>query len=257
MNTKENKKVDKKQVHPLLKFAAAVIFFILFVLFHTLLIKLVFGWLLFLRRVVPQVEINTEILFQAITAIVLLLVGGHTLLKWIYEHRTHKKWRKKWTVGVVTTTILLFVGGTASVGIMTFGEATAEHGITSGHISHRYDHRLRSFDAMKMFDDPQKQYMDIIYNDLRKFSLDANNIQNNFFRSFHESFQYVCVVSKDHSLGAVIRAPIENDNVEVYRTLVIFWQKGQLRQQKLYKHMPLDKLIASIENGIIPPGSLY
>ena len=251
--------VEKKQTHPLVKFTKtlAIIFFVMLALFHVLVGKLVFGWILFLRRAIPQVDINIEILLQAIVAIVLLLIGGHSLLKWIYEHRTQKQWRKKWTLGLVITAILLFVGGTASVGIVTFGEVTAQHGITSGYGSYRYDRTLH-YDAPSVIKHTgmKEQHMEIIYSELRNFSLVNDYIERNFFRSFDEDFQYLFAISKDYSLGAIIRAPITTFEVEEHFTDVIFYVQGQQRQRRLYKRIPLDQLITSIENGVIPPGGI-
>ncbi|BBM82510.1 hypothetical protein [Candidatus Uabimicrobium amorphum] len=250
---------DKKKLHPLLRIARVVlvIFFIGLVLFDELILKFVFGWVVFLKRVAPQVSVNIDILSQAIIAVLLLLVGGHSLLKWIYEHRTQKKWRKKWTVALLSIAILLFISGTASVGVVTFGEKTAQHGITSGYLSYSYDYNLR-IDGMSVLGDPKiDDYMEIIYEKLRELSLHNSDKPKNLFRSIYENFQYICVISRDHSLGAVIRYPIKNDEIKEHLILVAYWPKGQFQQQELYENMPLEKIIASIEKGVILPGIRY
>ena len=237
--------------------ASAIIFFVLLALFHAFVRKLVFGWIVFLQRVIPQVDINLEILLQAMVAIVLLLIGGHSLLKWIYEHRTQKQWHKKWTLGLVITTILLFVGGTASVGIATFGESTAQHGITSGYISYSHDFFIMRLSMdHKTITRPQKNYIRRVYEQLRKVSLNSGHTQRNFFNSFYENFQYVFVISRDSSLSAVIRIPLPNNETNNI-TFVRLWRKGEFSQRKLYdQDVTLDQLIAYIENGTIPPGSI-
>ncbi len=82
---------------------------------HTLF----FGWLQFLKRVIPQIQINVDLLIQATFGMLTFIAAGHYLCSWIYCHYVpDKKWPKRATIALLITTMILFITGMGSSAIV-------------------------------------------------------------------------------------------------------------------------------------------
>ncbi|MDH3717220.1 MAG: DUF1559 domain-containing protein [Planctomycetota bacterium] len=89
-----------------------------------LLIYLAVGWLLFIGRVGPQITASLSGIATGIVALALFAVGSHWMFKWFYaarhsasETKPLRVWSARWTAVIVCAVVLIFVAGTAMVGI--------------------------------------------------------------------------------------------------------------------------------------------
>ena len=80
---------------------------------------LLFGWIAFLGRVLPQITFNLEIAFDAAIALALALFGLHRILCWWIKQRGDEsaKWRFGWTLKISVMVLLLFAISIAAVGM--------------------------------------------------------------------------------------------------------------------------------------------
>ena len=81
-----------------------------------------FGWLHFLIRVIPAIQINPLAIITALVCVVLLLFGAHFFFTWLARawqagQPDARPWRKRWTVSFMSLVLLIFVAGTAMVGV--------------------------------------------------------------------------------------------------------------------------------------------
>lgn len=86
--------------------------FLGFVLPIELLFFLCFGWIRFLLRVLPQVELDAGAAIIGCGAAVLLVGGLHWLLR-----SMQPTWRFRWSVSIVGIVLLMFVAGISFVGV--------------------------------------------------------------------------------------------------------------------------------------------
>ena len=107
-------------VGTLLLAASAVGIFIpgLDVAFH-----LVVGWAPFLKRVLPQLQVRWDLVGSTAVYLSALVVGTHLFLRWLYREMRRadgadaSAWKWRWTLGGQALVLLMFVAGTAMVGI--------------------------------------------------------------------------------------------------------------------------------------------
>jgi hypothetical protein len=85
---------------------------------------LVFGWIAFLKRTLPQVTLNLSAVALALICIVLIIWGTHWFCAWLYGHIASRKvasqrqaWSLRWTSGICIATLLLFSTSIAITGI--------------------------------------------------------------------------------------------------------------------------------------------
>ena len=86
---------------------------------------LVFGWIAYLLRVVPRLTLRWDLVASTAAYVVVLAVGAHGFLRWL--HREMKRadapadaappWKWRSTVGGLLVVLLMFVAGTAAVGV--------------------------------------------------------------------------------------------------------------------------------------------
>lgn len=85
-----------------------------------------FGWAAFLRRVLPMVSLNADLIGMAVVCILLLAGGGHCFMRWVtvqvakarnVEAET-RLWPWKWTWCGCASLGLTFVTGSSLVGIV-------------------------------------------------------------------------------------------------------------------------------------------
>ena len=103
----------------------AVVFFVTVCLGFSqpilLLGSLAVGWANFLHRTWPKVRVDQRLAALAVGYVIVLVVGAHVFMRWLYREWTKSyqpgPWRMKWTVAGIAIVLLLFVSGTATVGI--------------------------------------------------------------------------------------------------------------------------------------------
>jgi hypothetical protein len=82
---------------------------------------LVFGWIGYLCRVVPQVRIDGAGIATALVCVVGLAIGLHHFAGWLYAHNhaadTPGRWRWRWTTALLAVVVLMFVAGVAAIGV--------------------------------------------------------------------------------------------------------------------------------------------
>jgi hypothetical protein len=101
--------------------------FVLFVLFVFLgeipfdfVGLLLFGWIAYLGRVLPQITFNWEIAFDAAVALALALFGLHRILAWWAKRgeNARAKWRFGNTLKIGVMVLLLFATSISAVGMV-------------------------------------------------------------------------------------------------------------------------------------------
>jgi prepilin-type processing-associated H-X9-DG protein len=86
-------------------------------------IAIVFGWIFYLMRVLPEVHVNWWGVATAIASLVPLALGSQLFLAWFCRVTAEAKgiesrrWRWRWTGGLVAMVVLMFVAGLAAGGI--------------------------------------------------------------------------------------------------------------------------------------------
>ena len=84
----------------------------------TLLLYLLTGWIGYLIETLPKVRINWNTLISTIVFLLAFTLGFHALCGWLYrEMTTGRRWKRQWTLSVVAVVMLMFIAGTAAVGI--------------------------------------------------------------------------------------------------------------------------------------------
>ncbi|QDT88499.1 DUF1559 family PulG-like putative transporter [Gimesia algae] len=119
----------KRRVSYLVLFVIGVSIFIYLVdsrIFFPLqsLFYLVAGWILFLRRVIPQVTVPvsglvTALVVAAIMALLIQLLGGIILRRLQQQNSipVPNKWKIRWTFALIVFLVISFTGGFAVVGL--------------------------------------------------------------------------------------------------------------------------------------------
>jgi prepilin-type processing-associated H-X9-DG protein len=84
---------------------------------------LIFGWMSYLARVLPEVRINGEGVATALVCLVVFTAGSHAFLRWCSEQAggakgpVGRRWRWRWTAWLVVGLVLMFIAGLAAGGI--------------------------------------------------------------------------------------------------------------------------------------------
>jgi len=85
---------------------------------------LLLGWVFFLWRVLPRMRVHWGTIGVSITALVLFAGGIHWIASGWFRRKypeaivTGKKWKLRWSLGVVTGVILMFAAGTSLIGMV-------------------------------------------------------------------------------------------------------------------------------------------
>ena len=87
--------------------------------FLTLSGALLFGWINFLRRVVPQAEVNWPGILTGLVFVVLLVAVLHLFAGWCYRVGASpgRRWRFRWTLSMALALFLMFVAGYSTIGL--------------------------------------------------------------------------------------------------------------------------------------------
>jgi lipid-A-disaccharide synthase-like uncharacterized protein len=108
---------------------SSVLFFFLLVtgafgLFHPIVI-LLFGWISFLARVVPQVTMNWSGIGMVVVCSGLIVAAMHWLCQWLYAHWVRQgsanapaRWRWTWTTSLYGGLWLLFLAAMGVTGVV-------------------------------------------------------------------------------------------------------------------------------------------
>jgi hypothetical protein len=89
-----------------------------------------FGWLMYPRRVLPNVRLDPEGVATMVVCLALFTFGLHRMLRWLYSECHHqgdagsesgRRWLLRWTLSLVTLIFLMFVVGIAATGIVHQG----------------------------------------------------------------------------------------------------------------------------------------
>lgn len=90
------------------------------------LIGLLFGWIVYVIRVVPRVEMNWTAVLGAALCIATVLGIGHSTAKWLWRSQNHgtddsamsrSTWRWRSTVAMVAMITLMFAAGLGATGV--------------------------------------------------------------------------------------------------------------------------------------------
>jgi prepilin-type processing-associated H-X9-DG protein len=77
-----------------------------------------FGWPFYLARVVPQIEPHPAEVALAAGSLLVVVFGTHRLCRWLYAATNPPAvWPWRWTLRAVGVVVLMFVCGTAMVGV--------------------------------------------------------------------------------------------------------------------------------------------
>lgn len=88
-------------------------------------IDLLFGWIAFLARVVPRLEVRWDGITILLVGLIALVAMGHGFLRWLYRASAEKadaaapprEWRLRWTLVLVGFLVLMFVAGITVTGV--------------------------------------------------------------------------------------------------------------------------------------------
>lgn len=87
--------------------------------------SLLFGWLIYLGRVVPRVTIDWIGVATAALCLALFLAGSHAFLRWLHGQvragadpgDSATRWRPRWTASMVGLIVLMFIAGLSATGV--------------------------------------------------------------------------------------------------------------------------------------------
>lgn len=88
-------------------------------------IDLLFGWIAFLVRVVPRLEVRWDGIAILLVGLIALVAMGHGFLRWLYRASAEKAgatapprvWQLRWTLVLVGFLVLMFVAGITVTGV--------------------------------------------------------------------------------------------------------------------------------------------
>lgn len=91
------------------------------------IVTLVFGWTMYLARVIPQVSVSGPGVLTALFCLAAFTAGLHAFLQWLCRQNNSdfgeigtpvaRMWSFRWTMGLVALIVLMFVAGLAAVGV--------------------------------------------------------------------------------------------------------------------------------------------
>jgi prepilin-type processing-associated H-X9-DG protein len=87
-----------------------------------LIFCLTFGWIWYLRRVLPNMVVRWDLVASTAAYAAVLLVGAHFFLRWLRSEMTPpgmgRAWKWSWTVGGFLLVLLAFAAGISVVGVV-------------------------------------------------------------------------------------------------------------------------------------------
>jgi prepilin-type processing-associated H-X9-DG protein len=86
---------------------------------------LAFGWIGFLRRVVPQIQVRWDMAASCAVCVFVLVIGSHLFLRWLYRQTAAegvsadgRRWRWRWTLAGAGLVFLMFSAGIGATGVV-------------------------------------------------------------------------------------------------------------------------------------------
>jgi len=86
---------------------------------------LAFGWIGFLWRVVPQVQMRWDNAASAALCVMALVIGSHLFLRWLYNQTSGdgtspdaRRWPWRWTLSGAGLVLLMFSAGIGAIGVV-------------------------------------------------------------------------------------------------------------------------------------------
>jgi prepilin-type processing-associated H-X9-DG protein len=89
-------------------------------------LNIVFGWVLYLMRVLPQVRLDPSGIATGVLCLILFAVGAHSFLVWLLSSKDSQElsepprdriWKWQWTASLVVLVVMMFVAGMATTGV--------------------------------------------------------------------------------------------------------------------------------------------
>lgn len=91
--------------------------------------QLLFGWLYFPFRVLPQVTVDWPSVILGLVSTILFCAGLHVTIRWFLDQTSRQPWSVRSTIVIAASLVLMFAAGTAMVGAthqalwLAFGKA--------------------------------------------------------------------------------------------------------------------------------------
>jgi prepilin-type N-terminal cleavage/methylation domain-containing protein/prepilin-type processing-associated H-X9-DG protein len=135
-----------------------VVIAIIAVLFYMLLgdgtpLYIIAGWVWFLARVVPQIQVSPSGIATGMICLSLFVFGFHRFMHWAVRSapageagHEQSRWRFRWTAGITALVIVMFTAGIAAVGVVhQIGwMATSPEPTYTGGMRHAVDRSMSS-----------------------------------------------------------------------------------------------------------------
>jgi prepilin-type processing-associated H-X9-DG protein len=86
---------------------------------------LAFGWIGFLSRVMPQVQVRWDTVATSAVCTIVLIIGSHSFLRWLYDQTRAdgsspdvRRWHWRWTISGAALVLLMFSAGIGAGGVI-------------------------------------------------------------------------------------------------------------------------------------------
>ncbi|HEY2588885.1 MAG TPA: hypothetical protein VGI81_24290, partial [Tepidisphaeraceae bacterium] len=93
-----------------------------------ILFELLSGWITFLVRVMPKVQVRWDLVVSTAIYAIVLVGGAHGFLRWLCREMSRgpagvsagpvPRWRWRWTLSGFLIVILMFTAGMAAIGVL-------------------------------------------------------------------------------------------------------------------------------------------
>jgi hypothetical protein len=100
------------------KIAIGIVFGILILIGIPEIGHLLIGWVSFIGKVVPRIEVNWSGVALLVLCLALTAGVGHSFCRWLWRGTGHEQpWKPRWTFSGIGVVVLMFSGGMAFTGI--------------------------------------------------------------------------------------------------------------------------------------------
>jgi len=143
-----------------------VVFLFLFVdsRIALLIFALATGWAQYLYNVLPSVRMNWSTLISTMVCLIMFSVGAHQFCSWLYRNiRSHTGdsiWKIRWSLIGISVIFLMFIAGTAAVGVahqMVF-LATSDEPMWKDSPRHAVANRIKCLSNLRMIGQVMQLY---------------------------------------------------------------------------------------------------
>lgn len=205
------------------------------------IVTVMFGWIGFLRRVVPEITTNWSGIGMVLLCSLLIVAGIHWLAKWIYAHNKsdeNRHWRWQWSFSLYAALWLLFAAAMGVTGfvhqlgwLVSSKESLFTRREYVGHTRSSmrqavHEIRFTAEDADWNLDDTRKQF------------LTESLFQSYARRRSIEDFHIIFIPGKQGKLAAAIVFPRNADHRELTGFIMINAQTENWEEQHPMKDLP-------------------